>query len=267
MAASVEYTPGGLANVALGLTRLGLDAAIWAPVGEDISGRLLAGMLADEGIDWLGPPASATAVSAVMPLDGERGFLTVCPEFEIDREALAELAPRAVVIDLPAVDRVPDGVDGYAVTGDVDARRLAGALPEALSQARALIVNESEARYLTGCSDAESAARALAEHGPDAVVTLGAEGAVCAGEHGLVRAQAPAVKAADTNGAGDLFTAAWVWADLAGAPPAERLALAVTYAALSVRVPTTRDGALTLEAFRREAPPLDAIIPPNGARR
>ena len=267
MAASVDYTPGGLANVALGLTRLGLDAAIWSPVGDDVSGRLLAGMLAGEGIDWLGPPASATAVSAVMPLDGERGFLTVCPEFEIDRDALSALAPRAVVIDLPAVDRVPAGVDGYAVTGDVDARRLAGALPEALSEARALIVNESEARYLTGCADAESAARALAGHGPDAVVTLGAEGAVCAGEHGLARAQAPAVRAADTNGAGDLFTAAWVWADLAGAPPAERLQLAVTYASLSVRVPTTRDGALTLDAFRREAPPLDAIIPPNGARR
>ena len=57
MAEAVEYTPGGIANVALGLTRLGVDAAIWAPVGDDISGRVLNGLLADEGIDWVGPPA------------------------------------------------------------------------------------------------------------------------------------------------------------------------------------------------------------------
>ena len=71
---------------------------------------------------------------------------------------------------------------------------------------------------LTGLDDVEAAARALAGHGPTAVVTLAAGGAVCAGEHGLVRAPAPEVTVVDTNGAGDLFTAAWVWADLAGAP-------------------------------------------------
>ena len=66
--------------MALGLTRLGLEAAVWSPVGDDLSGRLLAGLLADEGIDWVGPPAAATAVSAIMPLDGDRAFLTVCPD-------------------------------------------------------------------------------------------------------------------------------------------------------------------------------------------
>jgi sugar/nucleoside kinase (ribokinase family) len=115
--------------------------------------------------------------------------------------------------------------------------------------------------------DIEAAARALAAHVPTAVVTLGRGGAICAGEHGVARAPAPDVTAVDTNGAGDLFTAAWIWADLAGASPEERVQLAVTYASLSVRVATTRDGALTLDAFRREALPLDAIIPPKGARR
>ena len=267
MAEAIDYTPGGLANVALGLTRLGLRAAVWSPVGDDLSGRLLAGLLADQGIDWVGPPAASTAVSAIMPLDGDRAFLTVCPVFEIDTAAVAAFDPRAVVIDLPEVGRAPAGVDVHAVTGDVDSQRMAGRLPEALAGVRSLLVNESEARHLTGLDDPEAAARELAEHGPTVVVTLGAAGAVCAGEHGLVRAQAPVVDAVDTNGAGDLFTAAWVWADLAGVPPPQRLHLAVAYASLSVRVSTTRDGALPLDAFRREAPPLDAIIPRNGARR
>jgi sugar/nucleoside kinase (ribokinase family) len=267
MAETVEYTPGGLANIALGLTRLGLRAAMWSPVGDDISGRMLTELLAGEGIDWVGPPAAATGVSVVMPLNGDRGFLTVCPEFEIDTDALAALEPRAVVIDLPMVDRAPAGADVHAVVGDVDAQRLAGRLPAALADARTLVVNEPEALHLTGLDDVDAAARALAGHGPTTVVTLGAGGAVCAGEHGLARAPAPEVAVIDTNGAGDLFTAAWVWADLAGASPEERMQLAVAYASLSVRVATTRDGALTLDAFRREAPLLDAIIPPKGARR
>jgi ribokinase len=99
------------------------------------------------------------------------------------------------------------------------------------------------------------------------VVTVGARGAVYAGRDGAARAEAPAVKAVDTNGAGDLFAAAWVWADLAGVPVEDRLRLAVTYASLSVRVATTHAGALTLDAFRRQADLPDALFPGPGARR
>ena len=72
---------------------------------------------------------------------------------------------------------------------------LAGHLPAALADARTLLTNEPEALMLTGLDDPESAARALAGHGPTAVVTLAAGGALCAGEHGLVRAPAPEVTA------------------------------------------------------------------------
>ena len=139
--------------------------------------------------------------------------------------------------------------------------------PEATAGLRALLVNEPEVRFLTGMDDAEQAARRLAAHGTTVVVTLGARGAMCAGGDGVVRADAPAVTTVDTNGAGDLFTAAWVWADLAGAPVEDRLRLAVTYASLSVRVATTHAGALTVDAFRREAGLPDAMIPRPGARR
>jgi sugar/nucleoside kinase (ribokinase family) len=266
MVDAVEYTPGGLANVAVGVTRLGLTAAVWSPVGGDLSGRLLAGLMAGEGIDWMGPPTDISAVSAILPLDGDRAFVTVCPPFEIDTGAVAALDPRAVVIDLPAVGLAPPGPDVHAVVGDVDARALAGRIPPELAEARTLLVNGPEARFLTGLEDVEEAAEELARHCPRVVVTLGRDGALCAGPHGLASAPAPEVPAVDTNGAGDLFTAAWVWADLAGAEAEEALRLAVAYASLSVRVPTTRAGALTLEAFRREVPP-DAIIPPNGVRR
>jgi len=266
MAERVQFTPGGLANVALGLTRLDLEAVVMSPVGDDLCGHILSGLLADLGIGWVGPRADATAVSAILPLDGDRAFVTVAPDLPRDGEAIAALEPRAVVIDLPEVAEAPTGCAVYAVVGDCDARALAGRLPAELASARTLVANHPEASFLTGVDDPERAAEALTRYCPTVVVTLADEGAVCAGPHGLLRESAPSVTAVDTNGAGDLFTAAWVWADLAGLPVSERLRLAVTYAAMSVRVPTTLAGALTIEEFRDIAGPFDASIPPNGAR-
>jgi sugar/nucleoside kinase (ribokinase family) len=266
MAERVTFTPGGLANVALGLTRLGLRAALWSPVGDDLGGRLLAELLDAAGILWVGPRTADSAVSAILPLNGDRAFVTVAPPFALDTAAIAALGPRAVVIDLVASASAPAGPAVYAMTGDVDAQALAGRLPEVAAGVHTLLVNEPEARHLSGLDDAERAAVALAAAVPTVVVTMGPRGAVCAGPHGVARAAAPAVAAVDTNGAGDLFAAAWVWADLAGAPVEDRLRLAVAYASLSVRVPTTLAGAPTLEEFRTTAPLCDEIIPRHGAR-
>lgn len=267
MAERIRFTPGGLANVALGLTRLGLRAVLWSPVGEDVGGRLLADLLEAEGIPWLGPPCSESAVSAILPLDGDRAFVTVAPEYELDPDAIAALGPRAIVTDLGSIDAVPAGPPVYAVTGDVESRDLAGRLPAATADLRALLLNEPEACFLAGLDDVDQAARRLAAAGTTVAVTLGPRGAICAGGDAVVRADAPAVVPVDTNGAGDLFTAAWVWADMHGAPVPDRLRLAVTYASLSVRVSTTHAGALTMDAFRREAGLPDAMFPEPGARR
>ena len=253
LADSVSLTPGGLGNVALGLTRLGLRAALFSPVGDDLPGRVLAELLAAEGIDWIGPPAPATAVSAVMPLAGDRAFVTVAPGRPIDAGGLAALGARAVVIDLPAVESAPSGAAVYAVVGDVDARALAGHPPSALARARTLIVNDAEAALLSGEQEPAAAAAALAHVCPTVVVTLGSRGAVCADEHGVITASAPDVPVVNTNGAGDLFTAAWVWADLDGRPVEERLRLAIAYASMSVGAATTRAGAVTADRLLREA--------------
>jgi hypothetical protein len=133
MAERVQFTPGGLANVALGLTRLDLEAVVMSPVGDDLCGRILSGLLAEQGIGWVGPRADATAVSAILPLDGDRAFVTVAPDLPRDGEAIAALEPRAVVIDLPEVAEAPTGCAVYAVVGDFDARALAGRLPAALA--------------------------------------------------------------------------------------------------------------------------------------
>jgi sugar/nucleoside kinase (ribokinase family) len=69
------------------------------------------------------------------------------------------------------------------------------------------------------------------------------------------------VDAVDTTGAGDLFSAAYVWADHWGAPLAERLRWAVLYAALSVRVATAVAGAVPLKALLEEGENLGLTSP------
>ena len=85
------------------------------------------------------------------------------------------------------------------------------------------------------------------------IVTLGADGALAAGA-GRASCACPgvAVEAVDTTGAGDLFAAAYVWADHWGAGLTERLRWAVLYASLSVRVATAVAGAVTLRALLEE---------------
>jgi len=78
------------------------------------------------------------------------------------------------------------------------------------------------------------------------VITLAHEGAV---SFGFGRSDAfacePVANPIDTTGAGDLLTGAYIWADLRGAEPADRVRWAVLYASLSVTTPTGIGGALT----------------------
>ena len=153
-----------------------------------------------------------------MPSDGDRAMATFDPGEGVTAEELAAVEPRAVVLSIPRLPLAPAGARVYVSIGDVDARALAGGeLPAELSTARALLVNEREARLLTGLADTEAAATALAASTPVAIVTLGEDGALAASADGIVRVPGVAVEAVDTTGAGDLFAAAYVWADHWGA--------------------------------------------------
>jgi sugar/nucleoside kinase (ribokinase family) len=65
--------------------------------------------------------------------------------------------------------------------------------------------------------------------------------------------RSPAIEAdpVDTVGAGDLFTAAFVWADLLGRSLQDGLDLAAAYASMSLGLPSPRQKGLTVEAFRK----------------
>jgi sugar/nucleoside kinase (ribokinase family) len=239
-------SPGGAAITAIGAARLGLSVALASPLGADAEGRELARALRAEGVLCAGGETERSAVTVVMPVDGDRAFATFDPRAPTSAGTLAALAPRAVVVGLSQLDLAPAEAWVYVSTGDDGATDHARRLPPGLDRARAIIVNEPEAMRLAGTDDAEAAARVLAERAATAVVTRGPHGALACSEGELWRADAPPADVVDPTGAGDLFVAAYVWADLDGAAPADRLAWATLYAAMSVGVSTAIAGAATL---------------------
>jgi sugar/nucleoside kinase (ribokinase family) len=254
-AASLVVVPGGIANVAYALGRLGLAAIICAPRGQDPAGRFLAELVADAGVTWVGRASDVTPVTVSLPADGDRALVSVMPPPTVDVETLAGITARAVVVDLPSAPLLasaplasPPHV--YAVVGDPEVDMLAGRPMPALEALHALILNEREASRLTEQADAAVAAAHLASLGTTVVVTRGALGAIAAEPNGrTVTIAAPPAEIVDATGAGDLFIAGYIWADLAGHPIEERLHRATSYASLSLGRVTDRQKGITLREF------------------
>jgi ribokinase len=260
-ARELHETPGGSAITAVGLARLGLRVAVAAPLGIDVAGSTVSRLLDAEGV-WSAADTTGgrTAVTAVLPLDGERAFVTYDASAHVDPALVERLQPRAVIVGLDQLHLIPDDAFAYVVVGDREAERYAGALPGEVRRVRALLANRSEAERLTGERDPEAAALVLAEQVPIAVVSCGAVGAVAASDGNVFDCPAPPVEVRDTTGAGDLLAAAYVWGDLEGLPLVERLRRAVVYSALSVQVATGAAGAATSDELERALAELDPAI-------
>lgn len=242
-------SPGGVANMAAALARLGLRTSLAAAFGDDHYGEYCWDELEQgEGIDlsisrrvsgWHSP------VTVSMAYEGERTM--VSHGHEPPPEEPAPACPpraRAAVASLTPGRRAPwiaeaakQGTRVFADVGwdDTGAWDLAGLAD--LEHCEAFLPNAQEAMRYTGTECPRAAAHALTEHVPLAVVTLGADGAYAVdGRTGETAAvPAIAVEALDPTGAGDVFVAGFVTGTLAAWPLADRLAFAGLTAALSVQ--------------------------------
>ncbi|MDX3453142.1 PfkB family carbohydrate kinase [Streptomyces sp. ME02-8801-2C] len=242
-------SPGGVANMATALARLGLRTSLAAAFGDDHYGEYCWDALEQgEHIDLSTSrtvPGWHSPVTVSMAYEGERTMVSHGHE-PPPEEPAPECPPhaRAAVASLTPGVRAPwiaqAARKGTRIFGDVgwdDTGRwdLAGLAD--LEHCEAFLPNAEEAMRYTRTDCPRKAARALTEHVPLAVVTLGAEGAYAVDGRTGETAEVPAiaVEALDPTGAGDVFVAGFVTGTLADWPLADRLAFAGLTAALSVQ--------------------------------
>jgi ribokinase len=259
--ATIRFHGGGsAANAAAWLAAAGAKPVLIGCVGDDERGRHAHGELRMAGVDArlaVDPDLPTGACIVLVGPDGER---TMVPDAGAN-DALAD-------DDLPDELLEPGAhlhVAGYALLREGSRAAARGAIrralrvgmsvsvdpsssallsPEFLGWAEGaglLLPNVPEASALTGESDPERAARALAERFDDVVVTLGAEGALWTDGSEVLRVPAEPVEAVtDTTGAGDAFAAGLLSARLSGALREEALIAGCRLAARAVTKPGAR---------------------------
>jgi len=249
-AKGVGSGPGGIANFAVALRRLGLSTSLATAFGADVPGDLCRRVLEAEGVDlsrsrrfegW------STPVTVALPYDGDRALVTYGEPAPMRQDELVAEPPpsRAVLVHLAPdsgrwVARSQElGSLVFADVGWDPSQRWLPELLDQLTSCHAFLPNADEAMGYTRTDTAAAALSRLADLVPLAVVTLGRDGAIAVDGTTGEAASAPGltVDVVDTTGAGDVFGAGLAAATLAGWPLAERLRFAVLTSALSLQRP------------------------------
>ncbi|MFF3511216.1 ribokinase [Streptomyces sp. NPDC002573] len=256
--------PGGKgANQAVAAARLGARTALLARVGDDAHGRLLLDAQRAAGVDTegvlVGGAPTGVALITVDPF-GDNSIVVspgangrLAPE---DVQAAGKLLSASRVVStqlevpletvVEVVRNLPSGT--RFVLNPSPPRPLPA---EVLAACDPLIVNEHEARVITGAElngSPEDWAAALLALGPrSVVVTLGARGALVATAESMTRVPSVKVEAVDTTGAGDAFTAALAWRLGTGASLPDAAAYAARVGAAAVTRPGAQESYPTAE--------------------
>jgi sugar/nucleoside kinase (ribokinase family) len=246
--------PGGVANIAVAMSRLGLRTGLAAAFGDDMFGAYLWRTLSEqEDVDlrWARKVGGwSTPVTVSLAYAADRSMVTYTrplplPADELVADAPATPLPRAATCFIDIDRPVPDwalkmraaGALVFADLGWDPTETWSTDVLDRLANVDVFLPNAVEAMAYTRTRTAEAALTALAERVPVVVVKQGALGAIAIDSATGTRASAPAlpVTALDPTGAGDVFAAGFVFGTLAGWPLEHRLRFANLCAGLSVR--------------------------------
>ncbi len=241
--------PGGIANFAVALSRLGLRTSLAAAFGTDVYGRYCWDVLSrQEHIDLSRSrrfPEWHSPVTVSLAYAGDRAMITHGHPPPVPVAELAGSPPpsRATVahIGLDTAEWVHTAHQaGSLVFADVGwdpSETWSATLLDQLACCYAFLPNDVEAMRYTRTDSPEAALAKLADHVPVAVITRGAAGVLAVDGTTGETADIPAlpVNVLDATGAGDVFGAGFVAATLTGWPLADRLRFAGLTASLSVQ--------------------------------
>jgi sugar/nucleoside kinase (ribokinase family) len=248
-ASGMGSCPGGIANLAIAASRLGVHTSLAAAFGDDVYGDFCWSTLTEqEGVDLTHSrrfPDWHSPVTVSMVVDRDRALLTHMHPAPVPDSEMLSAVPKAR-IGFAHLDAEPrewfekarrDGMLLFADTGWDSREKWPPSLLDQLENFHAFLPNSVEAMAYTHTDDPHDALHALAERLPVAVVTCGGQGAIAVDSSTGEQEWVPAlpVNAHDPTGAGDVFGAAFVLGTLREWPLRQRLAFANLCAALSVQ--------------------------------
>ncbi len=232
---------GSPANVAIGVARLSGKSALIGVVGTDEFGDFLKDSLASEGVDVSHVRQTDEGKTGLVFISltetGERSFsfhrTRAAEQFLDEREIDAAFLARTRAIHCGTNSLLCDNAQaamlrmlriardaGRIVCCDPNLRLHLWPNPDALRNVIGQILpmcsvvklSEDEIDFVVGTRDPDQALRTLNDGGvPLPVVTLGAQGAAFLWQGRIVHVTAPSVPVVDTTGAGDGFTAAFLF--------------------------------------------------------
>lgn len=247
---------GGAANTAKVFSALGGAARFAGAVGGDDMGRSYRQDLEDAGVDpFLSELEGPTGLFCVMiARDGTRSVIvnpgaasgfdpTSVPDsfFEADAVLYADAFLATQPGRLEGIIRRAERA-GMRIALDVGGHRLAAAKAGMLRELIRTSVdwafmNEDEFIALSGMGVDEGLSRFSSEAKGLLVVKRAEEGAVCLADGGLIESPVRTVRALDETGAGDAFSAGFLYAALSGAPVERCLRLGNRVAEHAIQVP------------------------------
>jgi sugar/nucleoside kinase (ribokinase family) len=240
--------PGGIANLAIAASRLGLQTSLSAAFGDDVYGDFLWRTLAEqEGVDLSRSrrfPNWHSPVTVSMAVARDRAMVTHAhpPPRSLDETAPPQARAGVVHLDEPEPPQWLDtarrhGTLLFADVGWDPSETWSADLLDRLAPFHAFLPNSVEAMAYTRTDDPRAALLRLADMVPVAVVTCGGQGSLAVDSTTGEEEWVPSlpVNAVDATGAGDVFAAAFVLGTLRDWPLRHRLAFANLCAALSVQ--------------------------------
>ncbi|MEU4424927.1 carbohydrate kinase family protein [Actinoplanes sp. NPDC024001] len=248
-ASGMGSCPGGVANLAVAASRLGLHTGLGTALSSDAYGEFCHQVLSrQEGID----------LSASRRVDDWHSPVTVSLAYDRDRSMITHGHPLPTDADglvngLPAARSAAVSLAGSGI-GWVHQARAAGTMVfadvgwdetdqwscdvlTALADCHAFLPNAVEAMRYTRTDSPRQALDKLSGLVPVVVVTCGPDGALAvdSGTGEVATVPGVPVDALDPTGAGDVFTAGFITGTLGGWPLADRVAFANLVASLSVQ--------------------------------
>ncbi len=255
---------GQVASAMVACQRWGLRTRYIGKVGDDHAGELQAAAFAKAGVDaHLTIAPGATSQTSYILVDKKTGERTVL----WNRDERVALQPGDLNRDMVISGRalLVDGHDtaaaacaakwaretGIPVTGDFD--NLYAGVEALLENVDFVISSRDFPARLTGESDLLKSLPAIHERFKNKIAgaTLGTDGVLVWDGKTFHYSPAFRVAAVDTTGAGDVFHAAFVYAQLAGWRMEEQLRFSCAAAGLNCKAIGARGGIGTIEEIRK----------------